>query len=155
MNSDLPAVLLIVTGLIVVFRTWLLVWLWKLPQAHGPGLFLGAEVGPGFYDGTGSYWLRRYRALLLTVYLVEVAALATVTVLRRWSLLPVFALGAAVLFSSTFTGFALRSRAKLRGAGPVATRGAVPLETRSLRPTSPGRRRACSPHLSSQAGCCC
>ena len=134
MSTGFPAFLLIVTGLVVAFRTWLLVrMLWNLPLAHGPGLFLGVEVASGFYEGPGSQWLKRYRALMLTEYLVEVLALAAVAVWGRWGLLPVCAGAGGGLFTFTFVGFAMWTRAKLRGSVPAATRFAVPLESRSLR----------------------
>jgi len=133
MSTATQAFLLVVTGLVVAFRTWMLVWMWNLPLAHGPGFFLGAEVAPGFYEGPGTRWLRRYRALMLTEYLVEVLALAMVNVLGRWRLVPVCAGGSAVLFLSTLAGFALWTRAKLRGVVPAVTRFAVPLESRRLR----------------------
>lgn len=133
MNAGVPTFLLIVTALVVAFRTWLLAWMWKLPLAHGPGFFLGAAVGPGFYDGPGTQWLRRYRTLILAEYLVEVLALAVVNMSGQWRLVPVCAGGSAVLFISIVAGFALWTRKKFGGAVPAATRLAVPLESRSLR----------------------
>jgi len=134
MSTGIQTLLLVVTGLIVAFRTWGLVrMLWSLPLAHGQGLFLGVEVGPGFYEGAGIRWLWRYRALMLTEYLIGVTVLIAVALWGRWDLLPVCAVGGSVLFVFAFVGFAFWARAKLGGTVPSATRLAVPLEIRRLR----------------------
>lgn len=78
-----------------IFRVFVLVRiLWNAPLQHGPGFFLGAEVAPGFYDGPGVQWLRRFRAVTIAEHLAEVVIFA-VFVLHRWleyAFLPIYGL---------------------------------------------------------------
>lgn len=125
--------LLSATALIVVVRVFYLVRrLWSFPLRNGPGFFLGVEVPPGFYDGPGVEWLKRYRAVVLAEHLTEALVLAAIFAMDRWNLLPGWAGGSAVLFTSTMLGFVAWTRHRLGGAPPVRSRVAVALETRRL-----------------------
>jgi len=125
--------LLSATALIVVVRVFYLVRsLWNFPLRNGPGFFLGVEVAPGFYDGPGVVWLKRHRTVVLAEYLIEALIVAAIFATGRWSLLPLWAGGSAVLFTSTMLGFAAWTRHSLGGAPPVRSSVAVALETRRL-----------------------
>jgi hypothetical protein len=132
-HSSEEWLLLFVTALIViVFVFYLVRRFWNFPLNHGPGFFLDVEVAPGFYNGEGVRWLKRYRTILLAGYFIWALALATILVSDRWSLLPGWAGGTAVLFMAIFHGFRLYTRATL-GANPSVPTGAVvSLETRRL-----------------------
>lgn len=121
------------TALIVIVRVYYLVRsLWSFPLRNGPGFFLGVEVAPGFYDGPGVEWLKRYRAVVLAEHLTEALILAALFATGRWDLLPLWAGGSAVLFTSTMLGFTLWTRHTLGATPPVHSRVAVALETRRL-----------------------
>ena len=125
--------LLCVTALIViVFVFYLVRRFWNYPLDHGPGFFLGVEVAPGFYNGEGVRWLKRYRTILLAGYFIEALALAAILVSGRWSLLPLWAGGTAVFFTAVFFGFTWYTRATLGANPPVRTSAVVSLETRRL-----------------------
>ena len=100
-HSSEEWLLLFVTALIViVFVFYFVRRLWNYPLAHGPGFFLDAEVAPGFYNGEGVRWLKRYRTILLALHLVMALALAVILVSGRWSLLPLWAGGVGVFASA-------------------------------------------------------
>ncbi len=125
--------LLFNTALIVVVRVFVLVrQLWNYPLNHGTGYFLGVEVTAGFYEGAGARWLRRYRAILLAEHSIEALALAVILASGRWSLLPGWAGGTAVLVTATFLGFTAYTRATLGANPPVLSSAAIPLEARRL-----------------------
>ena len=125
--------LLFVTALIViVFVFYLVRRFWNYPLNHGPGFFLDVEVAPGFYNGEGVRWLKRYRTILLAEYLIEALALAAILVSGRWSLLPLWAGGTAVFATAIFFGFTAYTRATLGANPPVRTSAVVSLETRRL-----------------------
>jgi len=125
--------LLFNTALIVAVRVYVLVrWFWNYPLAHGPGFFLGVEVVPGFYQDEGVRWLKRYRTILLAEHLLEALALVAILTSGRWSLLPGWAGGTAILVTATFLGFIAYTRGTL-GANPsVRSSIAIPLEARRL-----------------------
>jgi hypothetical protein len=52
-------------------RLFLLHRMWRLPQRHGEGYFLGQRVGPEFYREAGSSLLRQYGISLLVVFLFD------------------------------------------------------------------------------------
>ena len=121
------------TALIVVVRVFYLVRsLWNFPLRNGPGFFLSIEVPHGFYDGPGVEWLKRYRTVVLAEHLTEALVLAAVFAMDRWDLIPLWAGGSAVLFTSTMLGFVAWTRHRLGGAPPIRSRVAVALETRRL-----------------------
>jgi hypothetical protein len=125
--------LLFVTALIVIlFAFYLVRRFWNYPLNHGPGFFLGVEVAPGFYADEGVRWLKLYRTILLAAYIVEAVALVAILVSGRWSLLPVWAGGTAVFFTSLFFGFAAYTRATLGANPPVRSSAAISLEQRRL-----------------------
>jgi hypothetical protein len=116
---------------IVVVRLLAIVfWLWNQPLSHGPGYFLGVAVPPGFYDGPGIRWLRRYRGLLVAQYLLLFSVFAAVVVSGRWSRMPVIAPVDVVSFFLLVGGLHLWARRALGGNPPVVARIAVPLEPR-------------------------
>ena len=79
--------LLFFTALVVVLLVFHLVRrLWNYPLNHGPGFFLDVEVAPGFYNGEGVRWLKRYRTILLAGYFIWALALAAILVSGRWRL---------------------------------------------------------------------
>jgi hypothetical protein len=132
-HSSEEWLLLFVNALVVVFLVFYLVRrLWNYPLNHGPGFFLGVEVGPGFYAGEGVRWLKRYRTILLGAYFIEALALVATLVSGRWALLPVWGGGTAVFFVAVFLGFTAYTRATLGANPPVRTSAVVSLETRRL-----------------------
>jgi hypothetical protein len=125
--------LLSCTGLIVLFRVYKLVRrLWNYPLGHGPGYFLGVEVAPGFYDGPGAGWLKRYRSVAVAEHLMEAVALAAILASGRWNLLPVWAGGGAVLGLAALFGFMAYARSRLGATPPVRPSIAIALEPRRL-----------------------
>jgi hypothetical protein len=125
--------LLFVNALAVAFLVFYLVRrLWNYPLNHGPGFFLDVEVAPGFYKGEGVRWLKRYRAILLALYLVVALALGAILVSGRWILLPLWAGGIGVFFTAVCLGFAAYTRARIGAHPPVRTSAVVSLETRRL-----------------------
>ena len=128
MERDL---LLVATGLILVFRIYFLPgWRWNFPLSHGQEFFLGNEVAPGFYSGPGIRWMNRYHFVLLSESLIEWIALAAIIALQRWNLLPVWAGGIAMLSVTTHLGFNALARRALGGNRRTMSAVAVSLETR-------------------------
>lgn len=129
--SDL--LLLFCAGLVVAFRVYFLVRrLWNYPLDHGPGFFLGVEVAPGFYDGPGVLWLKRYRTAILTEHLVEALGLVVILISGRWDRLPMLAYG-TFPFMATLLGFVLWTRHRLGPSAPTPSSVAVALEQRRVR----------------------
>ncbi|MBI1787268.1 MAG: hypothetical protein HYR60_06910 [Acidobacteria bacterium] len=129
-NTLLP---LASAGLVLALRLYFLVRiLWNYPLNHGPGFFLGVEVAPGFYEGRGAQWLRRYRILLLVQHLILVAAFIVPVALRRWSDLPVMAPIDVITLFSLIGGFTFWSRRTLGSSPPRLSSIAAPLEERRL-----------------------
>jgi hypothetical protein len=126
--------LLIVTGLIVAFRIYFLIArLWNRPMQHGPGFFLEVEVAPGFYDGPGVHWLKRYHGVVLAEHLIEAAALAALFAWDQLDMLPVWAGCSPLLFLPTMFGLSAWARRALGPSQPPARSSiAVSLETRRL-----------------------
>lgn len=121
------------TGLIVAWKLYWLVWrLWNYPLQHGPGFFLNVEVAPGFYDGPGVGWLKRYRTVLLAEQVLEAVVLVVLLVSGRWEFLPVWAGGSAPLLMATLFSFMAWTRRALGANPPVRPSVAVSLETRRL-----------------------
>ena len=126
--------LALVTGsLIVAFRMiWLVRRIWNQPLDHGRGYFLGVAVEPGFYEGAGVRWLRRYHALMLAQHLLLVSVFAAVVISGRWSRMPVIAPVDVVSFFAVMGGFTWWTR-RVLGTAPVTfSRVAVPLQARRL-----------------------
>ncbi len=46
--------------------------LWQRPLDHGPGFFLGVKVPPGFYEGEGIRWLRRWHTVVARLVRVRI-----------------------------------------------------------------------------------
>ncbi|HUZ46579.1 MAG TPA: hypothetical protein VMW54_08065 [Terriglobia bacterium] len=105
---------------------------WDEPLKHGPGFFLGVKVSPGFYEGEGIRWLRRYRTVVLAAHSILALAVLAIFVSGQWYLFPVWAGGGAVLLMVTFLGFNGYTRATLGANPPVRPSVAIPLETRHL-----------------------
>jgi hypothetical protein len=122
----------------VGIRIFLFRQFWVAPLNHGPGFFLEVEVSPGFYEGKGVGWLRRYRRVLLTDLSIEALALLAIPVAERWLLFPwwvllmLWAWGAYILGIATAWGFAAYTRATLGAHPPVRPSVAIPPETRRL-----------------------
>jgi hypothetical protein len=130
--SSRDVLLLFVTGVVVAFRIHRLVRrLWNYPLAHGTGFFLGVAVAPGFYEGPGPQWLRRYRTVVLAEHAFEALVLVVILVSGHWGRLPLLAL-CVVPFMATMFGFTVWSRKRLGAAAPVPSRVAIALETRRL-----------------------
>lgn len=129
-NALLP---LVSASLVLVFRLFVLVrMLWSYPLNHGPGYFFGVQVPPGFYEGPGIRWLKRYRILLLAQHLFLVSAFMVPVALRRWNDLPVMAPVDVITFFSIFGGFWLWARRSLGANPPRLSSVAVPLGVRRL-----------------------
>ncbi|MCL5006307.1 MAG: hypothetical protein M1404_07200 [Acidobacteria bacterium] len=105
---------------------------WDEPLKHGPGFFLGVKVSPGFYEGEGIQWLRRYHTVVLATDSILALAVLAIFASGRWYLFPVWAGGTAVLHTATLQGFTYYTRATLGANPPVHSSVAVPLETRRL-----------------------
>jgi hypothetical protein len=130
--------LLFSTALLVGMGILLFKQFWNEPLNHGSGFFLEVEVPPGFYEGEGVGWLKRYRTTLLVALSIEALALLAIPVAERWLLfpwwvlLPLWAWGASVLGIAAAWGFAAYTRATLGANPPVRPSFAIPLETRRL-----------------------
>ncbi len=126
-------VLPFVAGLVVIFRIyWLIRSFWNLPLNHGPGFFFGVEVAPGFYDGPGIQWLKRYHTLLLAQHLILIFAFAVPVALRRWNDFPLMAPIDVVTLFAMMGGFTLWVRRTLGANLPRLSSVALPLERRRL-----------------------
>jgi len=126
--------LLFVTALVVLLRIVTFKRTFgHSPLNHGPGFFLGVEVSPGFYEGEGAGWLKRYHTACLAELSIQALALLAVLVSGRWFLLPLWAGGTAILVAATFLGFASYTRCTLGAKPPVRPSFAIPLEPRRLR----------------------
>jgi len=131
-HSSEQWLLVFTTTLVVVVRVFMLIrWIWNYPLAHGTGFFLGVEVSPGFYEGEGRRWLKRYRTVLLAEHSIEGLAWIVILASGRWSQLPATAFG-AVLCTATWLGFLAYTRATLGAHPPVLSNVAIPLESRRL-----------------------
>jgi len=120
---------LLILGVYVVFRVVVLIWvLWDKPLEHGADFFFGAEVAPGFYEGPGTQWMKRYRRVLVAEHLVEGTILAVLVWRNLYQLTIALPLGAGLALG----GFVLWARAKVGAAPRKITAVAVPLETRRL-----------------------
>lgn len=127
------------TALVVAIRAFTFKRLyWDAPLNHGPGFFLGVEVTPGFYEGEGVGWLRRYHRAwfveisLEALMLVGVILLSPRLLFPWWVLLPIWAVGASMLAVATGSGFAAYTRSTLGANPPVRPSFAIPLEARRL-----------------------
>ena len=129
-SSDL--FLLFVTGLAVLLRSFSTRRIWSNPLAHGPGFFFTIEVAPGFYQGPGVSWLRRYRNVIVAERSVEALALLAVLGLRRWEWLPMWAGACALLSVATIRGFTAWAHHALGRLAPVPSSLAVSLDARRL-----------------------
>jgi len=127
------------TALMVAFRALTFKRLfWDRPLNHGHGFFLGVEVSPGFYEGEGVRWLRRYHRAWLIELSMEALILVGVIISAPWLLLPWWVLLPGALLCTSLLGavtgsvFAAYTRATLGANPPVRPSIAVPLEARRL-----------------------
>lgn len=126
--------LLFDTILIVIVQAIALKWIfWDSPLKHAPGFFFDVEVPPGFYEGVGANWLRRWRTLILAVNVILALVLIAILTSGRWRLLPVWAGTVALLHVAAFNGFVAYARSKLGTHPPVHSRVTVWFQTRRLR----------------------
>jgi len=129
-NAFLP---LASASLVLAVRLFFLVRrLWDYPLNHGPGFFLGVAVEPGFYEGPGIRWLKRYRTLLLAQHAILVSAFVVPVALHRWNDLPVMAPVDVITFFSMIGGFILWTRRRLGASPPRLSSVAVTLDARRL-----------------------
>ena len=91
-------VLLVVTGLILCIRVYVLTRVWNQPLQHGMGYFLATEVPPGFYDGPGIRWLRRFRGVMLAEFAAAILALIPILVWSKWRYLIAWAPATGAVF---------------------------------------------------------
>lgn len=125
--------LLLETALIVIVQAIALKWIfWNSPLKHAPGFFFDVEVPPGFYEGEGANWLRRWRTLILVVNVTLALALIAILASGRWRLLPAWAGTVALLHVAAFNGFVGYARARLGAHPPVQARVAISFESRRL-----------------------
>jgi hypothetical protein len=106
---------------------------WDYPLHHGREFFLGVKVAPGFYEGPGAQWLRRYRTLLLAVHAIMVFVFIALVASHRWNDMPILAPIIVGLLFAMLGGFTLWTRHSLGSAPPRMSSVAIPFETRRLR----------------------
>jgi hypothetical protein len=132
-GPDTRLLALLSLAIIVPARIYVLArQLWSFPLRNGSGYFLGIEVPAHFYDGPGTRWLKRYRAVLVFEHSAETLFLLGILALRRWDLVPLTALGAVTFIASMF-GFLLYARRTLGGHPPERSAVGLVLERRRLR----------------------
>ncbi|HTT64196.1 MAG TPA: hypothetical protein VMG35_20230 [Bryobacteraceae bacterium] len=120
-------------GAAAIFQGYYLVRiLWRLPLSHGPGFFLSTEVPPGFYEGAGMQWMRRYHAVLVLIHGIEGIILVYLVASRHWDQIPLLAPVFVALFFSMFGGFVVWARRTLGAAPPRLPAVAVPMKARRL-----------------------
>ncbi len=108
-----------VAGLLVASLIYVLIaQLWNLPLRSGRAYFLGVEVAPDFYEGSGRRWLTRYRVVLLTVHAAIIGALAAILAIGRWQWIPIWGGGTAILYTTSMISFTMWVRGKARAAQP-------------------------------------
>jgi len=130
-ESDLLPLLL--SSFCIVFQLALMRWVfWNYPLNHGCNFFMGVEVAPGFYEGPGIQWLRRYRALLLAVHAIMVFVFIALVASHRWKDLPIMAPIMVTLLLTMFGGFAVWTRHRLGSRPRKLSSVAISLETRRL-----------------------
>jgi hypothetical protein len=130
--SSSDVLLLSVTSLIVALRVYYLVWwLWNYPLTHGTGFFLGLEVPPGFYEGPGVRWLKRWRGVLLAEHSIEALVLVGILFSGHWDKLPLIAWGVVPFLSGLF-GFQWWAQRTLGDGSATPSRVVVALESRRL-----------------------
>lgn len=131
-ESDLLPLLL--GSFCIIFQLALMRWVfWNYPLHHGRGFFLGVKVAPGFYEGPGAQWLRRYRTLLLAVHAIMVLVFIALVASHRWNDMPIMAPIIVGLLFAMLGGFILWTRHSLGAAPPKFSSVAIPFETRRLR----------------------
>lgn len=130
-NDLLP---LLLGSFCIIFQLVLMRWVfWNYPLHHGRGFFLGVKVAPGFYEGPGAQWLRRYRTLLLAAHAIMVFVFVALVASHRWNDMPIMAPVIVGLLFATLGGFTLWTRHRLGAAPPKFSSIAIPFETRRLR----------------------
>ena len=123
----------LVSGCVIVALKILIVWrLWSFPLNHGPGYFVGVAVPPGFYDGVGLRWLRKYHALLVAQCLLVMGVFAAVVISGRWSRIPILALADVTSFFVLVGGYMLWARHAVAAPPAILPQAVVPLESRRL-----------------------
>ena len=131
-ESDLLPLLL--GSFCIIFQLFLMRWVfWNYPLHHGRGFFLGVKVAPGFYEGPGAQWLRRYRTLLLAVHAIMVFVFIALVASHRWNDMPIMAPVIVGLLFAMLGGFTLWTRHSLASAPPKHSSIAIPFETRRFR----------------------
>ncbi len=130
-ESDLLPLLL--GSFCIIFQLVLMRWVfWNYPLHHGRGFFLGVKVAPGFYEGPGAQWLRRYRSLLLAVHAIMVWVFVALVASHRWNDMPIMAPVIVGLLFAMFGGFTLWTRHRLGAPPPKLSSVAISFETRQL-----------------------
>ena len=137
-QASMEGLMLLCTAFMVGFRVVFFTKVWNLPLNHGSGYFLGVEVPPGFYEGAGAGWLRRYHQAWIVEVSVEVIGLVGVIaaaprlLIPWWVLLPLYGGFFPILGVTVVWALGAYTRAKLGGNRPVRSSFAVPLEARRL-----------------------
>lgn len=104
---------------------------WNLPLKNGRDFFLGVQVPPGFYEAAEPRWLRRYHAMLLSIYLLVFLSLGTILTIRQWDWIPIWAGSTAMFLTSSMFAFTFWARHRLGGNPPVLP-AALSLQPRRL-----------------------
>ena len=118
----------------IIFQLVLMRWVfWNYPLHHGRGFFLGVKVAPGFYEGPGAQWLRRYRSLLLAVHAIMVFVFIALVASHRWNEMPIMAPVIVGLLFAMLGGFTLWTRHRLGSVPPRISSVVIPFETRRFR----------------------
>ena len=105
---------------------------WNFPLRRGPDYFFGVQVPPGFYQGSGTRWLKSYHILVIALFGVVAMALAAIVFAGRWDVLPLWFGGTAILITTAVMIFVGWTRHKLGASPPVLPGVAAPLEARRL-----------------------
>ena len=120
MNAEI--LMYVVTALVLVVHIYGLIWLrWNLPDAHGPGFFMGVEVASEFHGAPAIQWTKRYHALILAELVLVAGAAGWLVVFGLWRWLPAWAGGIAVIALLNIRAF----EAWVRRSVPAAKRAEV------------------------------
>jgi hypothetical protein len=129
-GQQLHMVLIVMQALFAILLGFALGRQWRQPLHHGPGYFLGIEVPPDFYTGSGRTWLLCYRVALLAAYSSVLLCLGRLLAGARfanvvWLEVPLYAL--------PLSGFPFLAQHALKPAPKAATTLGVAFDSRPLR----------------------